>query len=116
VNRARFIAAARLEFLAEVIYYNEAEARLGRASLRQWRKPPPEPLPFLNRARRFGPILAGSSSRVSRSRSSIDRSPKESSFLPSLTMRAVPITGNLAYMPANRRIDADRLAAGHAGR
>jgi toxin ParE1/3/4 len=29
VNRARFIAAARLEFLAEVIYYREAEAGLG---------------------------------------------------------------------------------------
>jgi toxin ParE1/3/4 len=29
VNRARFIAAARLEFLQEVIYYNEAEAGLG---------------------------------------------------------------------------------------
>ena len=27
--RARFIAAARLEFLAEVIYYSEAEAGLG---------------------------------------------------------------------------------------
>jgi plasmid stabilization system protein ParE len=29
VNRARFIAAARLEFLAEGIYYSEAEAGLG---------------------------------------------------------------------------------------
>jgi len=29
VSRARFIAAARLEFLAEVIYYGEAEADLG---------------------------------------------------------------------------------------
>jgi len=29
VNRARFIAAARLEFLAEVIYYNEAQPGLG---------------------------------------------------------------------------------------
>jgi toxin ParE1/3/4 len=29
VNRARFIAAARLEFLAEVIYYSEVEAGLG---------------------------------------------------------------------------------------
>jgi len=29
VNRARFIAAARLEFLAEVIYYGEVEAGLG---------------------------------------------------------------------------------------
>jgi hypothetical protein len=29
VNRARFIAAARLEFLAEVIYYDEVEAGLG---------------------------------------------------------------------------------------
>jgi plasmid stabilization system protein ParE len=29
VSRARFIAAARLEFLAEVIYYGEAEAGLG---------------------------------------------------------------------------------------
>jgi len=29
VSRARFIAAARLEFLAEVIYYGEAEAKLG---------------------------------------------------------------------------------------
>ena len=29
MNRARFIAAARLEFLAEVIYYSEAEAGLG---------------------------------------------------------------------------------------
>lgn len=29
MNRARFIAAARLEFLAEVIYYNEAETGLG---------------------------------------------------------------------------------------
>jgi hypothetical protein len=29
VSRARFIAAARLEFLAEVIYYSEAEGALG---------------------------------------------------------------------------------------
>jgi len=29
VNRARFIAAARLEFLAEVICYSEAQAGLG---------------------------------------------------------------------------------------
>ena len=29
MNRARFIAAARLEFLAEVIYYSEVEAGLG---------------------------------------------------------------------------------------
>jgi toxin ParE1/3/4 len=29
VKRARFIAAARLEFLAEVAYYNEAQAGLG---------------------------------------------------------------------------------------
>jgi plasmid stabilization system protein ParE len=29
VSRARFIAAARLEFLAEVIYYSEAQAGLG---------------------------------------------------------------------------------------
>jgi toxin ParE1/3/4 len=29
VNRARFIAAARLEFLAEVVYYAEVEAGLG---------------------------------------------------------------------------------------
>jgi len=29
VERARFIAAARLEFLAEVIYYSEAQAGLG---------------------------------------------------------------------------------------
>jgi hypothetical protein len=30
VSRARFIAAARLEFLAEVIYYSEAQAGLGK--------------------------------------------------------------------------------------
>ena len=29
MNHARFIAAARIEFLAEVIYYTEAEAGLG---------------------------------------------------------------------------------------
>lgn len=29
MNRARFIAAARLEFLAEVIHYNEAKPGLG---------------------------------------------------------------------------------------
>ena len=29
MSRARFIAAARLEFLAEVIYYNEAQPALG---------------------------------------------------------------------------------------
>jgi hypothetical protein len=34
VNRARFIAAARLEFLAEVIHYNEAEPGLGQRSKR----------------------------------------------------------------------------------
>jgi toxin ParE1/3/4 len=30
VNRARFIAAARLEFLAEVIYHDEAQPGLGK--------------------------------------------------------------------------------------
>jgi len=29
MSRARFIAAARLEYLAEVIYYSEAETSLG---------------------------------------------------------------------------------------
>ena len=29
MKRARFIAAARLEFLAEVVYYNEAQPGLG---------------------------------------------------------------------------------------
>ncbi len=29
MSRARFIAAARLEFLAEIVYYNEAQAGLG---------------------------------------------------------------------------------------
>jgi toxin ParE1/3/4 len=29
VNRARFVAAARIEFLAEVIHYNQAERGLG---------------------------------------------------------------------------------------
>jgi hypothetical protein len=29
VKRVRFIAAARLEFLAEVVYYNEAQPELG---------------------------------------------------------------------------------------
>ena len=29
MSRARFIAAARLEFLAEIIYYSEAQAGLG---------------------------------------------------------------------------------------
>ena len=29
MSRARFVAAARLEFLAEVIYYSEAQAGLG---------------------------------------------------------------------------------------
>ena len=29
MNRARFLAAARLEFLAEVIYYNDATPGLG---------------------------------------------------------------------------------------
>ena len=29
MKRARFIAAARLEFLAEVIYHNEAQPGLG---------------------------------------------------------------------------------------
>jgi toxin ParE1/3/4 len=29
VKRARFIAAARLEFLAEVVYYNEVQPGLG---------------------------------------------------------------------------------------
>jgi hypothetical protein len=29
VKAARFVAAARLEFLAEIIYYNSAQAGLG---------------------------------------------------------------------------------------
>ena len=29
MSRARFVAAARLEFLAEVIYYSEVEGGLG---------------------------------------------------------------------------------------
>jgi hypothetical protein len=29
VSRARFVAAARLEFLAEVVYYNEVQSGLG---------------------------------------------------------------------------------------
>jgi len=31
-------------------------------------------------------------------------------------MLGVLITGNLAFVPANRRIDTDRFAAGHAER
>jgi hypothetical protein len=40
----------------------------------------------------------------------------ESLSLRSRTMLAVPITGDLAYVPANHRIDIDRFAADHAGR
>jgi hypothetical protein len=36
--------------------------------------------------------------------------------MPSHIMRSALTTGNLGYVPANRRIDADRFAAGHAGR
>ena len=47
---------------------------------------------------------------------SIARNRTGSWFLQSRTMRGVLITGNLAYALANRRIDADRFAADHAGR
>jgi hypothetical protein len=116
VSRARFIAAARLEFLAEVIYYSEAEAGLGARFAAAVEMPLPAHLPFLCQALRTVPILAGSSSRTSPSRLSTGRSLKELSSLRSHIMRGVPITGNLAYVPANHRIDTDRVAAGHAGR
>jgi len=51
-----------------------------------------------------------------RSQSSTGQSQKESSSLRWHTMRGVLITGNLAFVPANRRIDTDHFAAGHADR
>ena len=38
MNRARFITAARLEFLAEVVYHNEAQPGLANASLQRLKR------------------------------------------------------------------------------
>jgi len=119
VRRARFIAAARLEYLAEVIYYSETQAGLGvrfaaaveDAAARALAFPL-SGSPYPSNTRR----VLGSLCTDFHSRSCTDRKPKELSSLRSHIMRGVPITGNLAYEPANRRIHADRFAAGHAGR
>jgi len=116
VNRARFIAAARLEFLAEVIYYSEAQAGLGARFTAAVEEAAARALAF---------PLSGSPYRSNTRRvlvkdfhfrSSIGSSSKESSSLQSHIMRGVLTTGDHACVPANRRIDTDRLAAGHAGR
>ena len=116
MSRARFIAAARLEFLAEVIFYNEAQAGLGSRFTAQLKRRLPVRLPSLYPDLLFVPILAACSCRNSHSRLSTGRSQTGSLSLLSHIMRSVLTTGNLGYVPANRRIDADRFAAGHAGR
>jgi hypothetical protein len=116
VSRARFIAAARLEFLAEVIYYSEAEAGLGARFAAAVEDASARALAFPLSGSPHRSKPAGFSSRISPSRSSTAQSPKELSSLRSHTMRGVLITGNLAYVPANRRIDTDRFAVGHAER
>ena len=116
MSRARFIAAARLEFLAEVIFYSEAQPDWAHALPRQLKRRLPVRLPSLYPGHRFVPILAACSCGNSRSHLSTGRSQTESLSLLSRIMRNVLTTGNLGYVPANRRIDADRFAAGHAGR
>lgn len=116
MNRARFIAAARLEFLAEVIYYDDAETGLGARFTAAVEEAASRALAFPESGSPFRSNTRRVLVKVSHSRSSIGRCPKELSSFRSLTMRAVAIAGNLAYVPANRRTDADRLTAGHAGR
>jgi len=116
VSRARFIAAARLEFLAEVIYYSEAQAGLGARFTAAVEEAAARALAF---------PLSGSPFRADTRRVfvqefpcalSTGRSQTESLSLLSHIMRSVLTTGNPVYLPANRRIDTDRFAAGHAGR
>ena len=116
MSRARFIAAARLEFLAEVIYYSEVQAGLGARFTAAVEEAAARALAFLYPGLRFAPILAAYSCRSFRSRLSTGRSQTESLFLLSRIMRSVLTSGNPVYLPANRRIDTDRFAAGHAGR
>ena len=116
MSRAGFIAAARLEYLAEVIYYSEAQAGLGVRFTAAVEEAAARALAFPLSARRFVPTLAESSSRISRFRLSTGPSPKELSSLRSHTMRGGLITGGLVFVLSSHRIDADRFAADHAGR
>ena len=75
----------------------------------------PVRLPSLYLDPRFVPKPAAYSCRISRSHLSTGQSQTESLSLLSHIMRSALTTGNLGYVPANRRIDADRFAAGHAG-
>ena len=68
MNRARFVTAARLEFLAEVIYFSEVEAGLGVRFTVAVEAAVTRALVFLNRARRIASTLVGYSSNIFRSR------------------------------------------------
>ena len=116
MSRARFIADARLEFLAEVIYYSEAQSGLGARFTAAVEEAAARALPSLYPGLRFAPIPAAYSCRSFRSHLSTGRSRTESLSLLSHIMLGVLTTGNPVYLPANRRIDTDRFAAGHSGR
>jgi len=91
VKRARFIAPAREEFLAEVAYYNEVQQGTRFVAAVEEATPAHSrfPLPAHRRSR----IPAESWSRIFRSRSFIDRSPTASSCSPWHIIRGSPVTG-----------------------
>jgi hypothetical protein len=116
VSRARFVAAARLEFLAEVIYYSEVEGGLGARFAAAVDEAAARAVAFPQSGSPYHSDTRVSSSKTFRSPSSTGPSRKASLSLRSRTMLAIPIIGDLAYVPANHRIDTDRFGASHAGR
>ena len=115
MSRARFIAAARLEYLAEVMYYSEVETGAAVRFAEAVEHAVARALAFPH---------SGSATRSNTRRMFVDGFPFAVIYRPErmgwsslrwLIMRGVLTIGAPGYVPANHRIDTDRFAADHAG-
>jgi len=111
VKRARFVAAARREFLAEVVYYNKEEPGLGVRFAAAVEDATARALAF-PRAGARPKILGGSFSRTFLLLLYIGPMPMGSLSLRSRITRVVRATGNHVFRTANKSLQPTGYAGG----
>jgi len=110
VRRVRFVAAAaRREFLAEVVYYNEEEPGLGARFTTAVEEATSRALAFPLAGSPRPRILGGFFSRTSHSRSFISQPPVASLCSLSRTIRFGQVIGGRVCKSANQRRHGDTL-------
>ncbi len=107
MKHARFVAAARREFLAEVVYYNKEEPGLGARFAAAVEDATVRALAFPRRK-----ILGESFSRIFLSLSYIGLMPMGSSSLRSRITRVVRAIGNRVFRTADKSLQPTGYAGG----